>query len=521
MNRAAWCLRIGSTHLALSCSPFLTSIACAVLLGRIQVTDDRDPYFLFYFDISESDFPQFKREQAFAVEFAAFPSIMIQLFDLCTLSVNGPIGIRGADPSVSPKFYQNAHSLYTARLDPSTGLFSISETNKIKTTTHLLLPMKAGDDCSIKMYLATRLSLALKVSMDQSAVIDRLREENGALHDADQRMTEDLRRMSTHKELELQSIKNAHNAEVNALQQAHMQQVTEMRDKYSLELQESKLTLDRVRSDLERRCHELEQTLSATQYERTSLEHKLEALQREKILVEKDRKKYMDQAEELLAKLSDQETRLHGMDTANLSLRHEIDTLKHMIDQRDKIIQNFENTQRVYDENKSINEQKYASFHQSIQDLNENIARLKEELKERNQRIKELETEARANQNHFSEQAERIRSLSSSLEDVQSKLQAAQATIQQQALTIQTQSDEAETLRAKLRTFDERIKASDDTILQNELVRARFHPCFLVFLLPFPPSQYLSTYMRALWTTGHQAFAEGAQRPAAGRARFC
>ena len=119
--------------------------------------------------MGEQDFPIFKREQSILVDFHVFPLKLIELIELC-LSTAATMSITGSPPSEQTSFYN-------AKLDLSTGIFSIIESNKFKQLTHICLHLKLGNDSAIKMYLASRLSLVLDVSKKQSKEIYHLQQQ--------------------------------------------------------------------------------------------------------------------------------------------------------------------------------------------------------------------------------------------------------------------------------------------------------------------------------------------------------
>jgi hypothetical protein len=168
---------------------------------HFEVTDDRDPYFLFFFDVGENSFAQFKREQSILVDFHVFPHMLIELLDFCLRTqqqqqqqqqqLGGGLAVAEIETtaedgeSVSSLrllptggLHTLPQSTYTAKLDISSGHLSIIESNKFKQLTHISLPLRRGDDAAIKLYLASRLALTLEVSRrqhrDLEALSDRL-----------------------------------------------------------------------------------------------------------------------------------------------------------------------------------------------------------------------------------------------------------------------------------------------------------------------------------------------------------
>lgn len=63
-------------------------------------------------------------------------------------------------------------STFNAKLDTTTGVFSVVEANMFKQLTHIQLQLRAGDDAAIKMYLASRLALTLATAKKQAKELD-------------------------------------------------------------------------------------------------------------------------------------------------------------------------------------------------------------------------------------------------------------------------------------------------------------------------------------------------------------
>lgn len=126
--------------------------------------------------MGEQDFHHLKRDQAILVEFPVFPSKFIELIDLCLHSAtitspnygfgsNSMSGNLASSSSVSVHDISNHNtSQFSARLDQTSGVFSIVESNMFKQLTHISLQLRPGNDSVIKAYLASRLNYTINVS---------------------------------------------------------------------------------------------------------------------------------------------------------------------------------------------------------------------------------------------------------------------------------------------------------------------------------------------------------------------
>lgn len=108
---------------------------------HVQLTDESDPYLLYTLDISEDDFHLLKSEQSILVDFATFPSKLVELLRHCQSAA------------------LEEHPRFVAQISSVAGIhtFTITETNPFRQLAHLALRCVAGNDASIKKYLAARL----------------------------------------------------------------------------------------------------------------------------------------------------------------------------------------------------------------------------------------------------------------------------------------------------------------------------------------------------------------------------
>ena len=112
---------------------------------------------MFYLNIGEQEFPNFKRDQSIIVDFKMFPVKMIELIQLCLQNHANPnISIKqneleSCEDSISGTSshlgfaFDNSPATFSAKLDlsnPKCGVFSIVESNRFKQLTHISLMMK-------------------------------------------------------------------------------------------------------------------------------------------------------------------------------------------------------------------------------------------------------------------------------------------------------------------------------------------------------------------------------------------
>jgi spindle assembly abnormal protein 6 len=108
--------------------------------------------------ITESEFSSLRADQCLLVDFATFPSMLIDLLRLCLGGAGSGSGTTAAaDGAAAPTRYACVLSIK----DPSPGCpstLSVVETNHFKQLTHISLALRAGHDAAVKRFLAARLA---------------------------------------------------------------------------------------------------------------------------------------------------------------------------------------------------------------------------------------------------------------------------------------------------------------------------------------------------------------------------
>ncbi|KAH7365519.1 hypothetical protein KP509_18G032500 [Ceratopteris richardii] len=171
-------------------------------LLRMQLTNEMDPFFLYFLEVSEDDFQSLKVEQCILVDFATFPYKFIELLEHCI----------DAGSHDSPRFQAILH----VRTGDST--FSIVEANQFKHLSHLSLCFRQGNDTTIKTYLAGRLA--------------EFKTANTDLH-------EKLRRTLMSLEMALRDNSNL-SSELSELKESNSQAINQLKAEYSLEMAHEK-----------------------------------------------------------------------------------------------------------------------------------------------------------------------------------------------------------------------------------------------------------------------------------------
>lgn len=121
---------------------------------HFEITDERDPYFLYYMNVGEQDFHILKRDQSILVDFNVFPLKLIELIQLClqthqTQAEESSENKSSSEgPGLTATAFDNSIATFVAKLDTSgeNGILSLVEANKFKQLTHISLVLKPGND---------------------------------------------------------------------------------------------------------------------------------------------------------------------------------------------------------------------------------------------------------------------------------------------------------------------------------------------------------------------------------------
>jgi spindle assembly abnormal protein 6 len=218
-------------------------------LYYFEVTDENNSYFLYYFVITEQRFAVYKREQEILVDYHVFPLKIIELLDLCSDKSK-----RGSN-----------ESSYMSKLNLTTGILSIYESNKFKQIKHIELPMREGDDAAIKQYLSSRLSLTLNVKGELEDAISKLKEklenltrvldetkktsfeQQSVFVSVFPRLLSNILIRRTHQDAEIRTREANHRQEMNEMKSAHSNECDNLKRSHAQEIQEKSSLIDQLK----------------------------------------------------------------------------------------------------------------------------------------------------------------------------------------------------------------------------------------------------------------------------------
>lgn len=319
---------------------FITLTAASSLPFLPQVTDDNDPYFLYLLDVGEQDFHLLKRDQALLVEFAVFPLKFIELVELSFLQP------------------EEGQSSYIPKLDTSTGILSVVETNNFKQLTHISLQLRPGNDAAIKAYLASRLHLALaatrRLARELSTTTDSLSAEASQRRE----MASELAEIRTHKDVDEQTLRSQHTHEVSQLQMTLLQNMETLREKYEGQLEQARVSYETLTGSYKTKAEQVEKLTIDLQHEKGHLEFRERELVRLLETSDSDRDRISLECKEIsLAKRQVEEARgVLERDLARASAKNE--ALLMQVQDKDDLLAKQVTVQRAGEEARKVLEDK-------------------------------------------------------------------------------------------------------------------------------------------------------------------
>jgi spindle assembly abnormal protein 6 len=211
---------------------------------HMQLTDESDAYLLYTVDISDDDFHMLKAEQSILVDFPTFPSKCIELLRQCQAAAG------------------EEHPRFIAVMATTGGipLFTVIETNPFRQIAHLALRFVAGDDSTIKKYLAGRVA-------DYKRQLAYVRDELGE-HTAQLQETAELATRQTER---LRTIEDEHGRQINALEAQHQGAIAAAKEQAAMSQQEQLRFSDQERARVVERS-ETELARERENFSRTAAE---------------------------------------------------------------------------------------------------------------------------------------------------------------------------------------------------------------------------------------------------------
>jgi hypothetical protein len=226
-------------------------------LFYFELTDERDPYFLYYFVLSDHDYPIYKREQEINVDFHDCPGQIIKLLRSCMLksaSLNSSKGHSEMKSDPSNGGNSSSDSTHMAKLNLKDGLLSIVECKHFKQTKQIDIPLTLGDDRAIKMYLASSRKLIQDMNNRNKQELEHTKELLKEEENARKKLDHDFAELRLLREADIQTLKATYSLEKSELSTEHSNELNRMREKNSQ-------LIDGIKSQHEKELTELNSSI--------------------------------------------------------------------------------------------------------------------------------------------------------------------------------------------------------------------------------------------------------------------
>lgn len=372
---------------------------------HIELTDESNHLFLYTLDISETDFLHLKNEQSILVDFQAFPSKLIEMFDLCLASANS---------SEKIKFLCILNVKNTGE-----AAFNIVETNQFKALTHLSLKFREANDQTLKQYLALRLSDEKSTNEKLRIRIDGLEDTLSMKSNELEKSTVDLMRFQNDRDKTIEKLLLDEQRKLSELKQTSFERETTLQKEFDREKKEWTQQYENNIRELQARIDRISKENSDLTSIKTELEikkreltGKVEAFEKENVALHSEISSRRAETKELSTVTFDKEKRVAQLEAKIADLENQIRNKDEINRKNEELIQtsnsqkaNLEETiaglkkqvekleKKVFDANEEIN--KGSEY---IEQLEHNIATQKEKLNTKNAVIKGQEQTISQNQ---------------------------------------------------------------------------------------------------------------------------
>ena len=432
-----------------------------------ELADDNDPYFLYFLELSEQDFPSLKKEQSILVDFSTFPSKLIELLLLCHQS-NSQIKTNPSE--VDNNFNKSNDPTYSVKLDTTNGLFSIVESNRFKQLTHISLQLRPGNDASIKSYLASRLSYTTsqlrQVNKDLSYSKDQLNAEISLRRE----MAEELRELKSSRDNEMHATRNSHAEELLQVQSKAAETLERTRESYQDQLSQLRSTLENTTKSSNDRISELENSLLNEKQDKSASDFKVKELTHFKEQLENEKSSIFTEASELRKLLRESELQRSSIEREVVKQQMRVEALTTQLNDREESILKSNELQKISGESRKSVEDQLQLYRDSLEAVNEKLLSAVNEIKKGNQEIVRLQQENLQMKERLSTKSEVIRKQEALVVELRNKQLEHDKQLQIVQANLSDSKSEYSSLHREYEKAKEKLTESANIIATNQEV---------------------------------------------------
>lgn len=460
---------------------------------HFEVTDDNDPYFVYMLDVGEQDFHQLKRDQSILVDFSIFPNMFIELMNNCVTAASkdntNHINNKNSEENTENTENKNNNNNNTttttnistnnngeevppfmARINESTGVFSVIECNNFKQITHISLQLRQGNDSSIKAYLASRLNHMCQVNTNNKNEIEKLTTSLNLQKSVTSDLTEEIRELRTHREVDMQSVRAKHSEELSrqamqaseileAERSSRAEEVTRLRQVYD----DYVATTNEKLGELEKSYSNEQRIRSQTEYKVRELTRELENcnLDRDKLLI--DAKSMDEKFRDLTIKATSLDREVTGLQVKNESLEKQMIDKDNAMSRSEALIQAAENAKLTSDE-------KVTAYFNSLQAMKDKLQSAVNEINKGNQVISSMQTDAQRSREVITTKNDVLRRQETLVQDLRNRVSEADRKADQAADILSNKETELANTIRELDASKDRLSEATEIISSNQEV---------------------------------------------------
>lgn len=471
-------VRIQSSKLSADAGTKDTVLAFRILQGashsgqsqerllHFELTDENDPYFLFLLELTEQDFPNLKRDQSILVDFSAFPAKLIELLllcqtDPCEISEDDQASTAGARDSISS---------YAVKLDVTSGLFSIVESNRFKQLTHISLQLRPGNDAAIKAYLASRLAHTTAVHRRTARELSSARDQLSAELSLRRDMADELRELRSNRDLDMHSIRNSHSEEVLIIQSRAAETLEKTRETLQSQLSQLRSSSDIALKASAEKIADIEALLADEKQERVQREYQIRELTRTREVLEIEKGQLSSEATELRQALRTSEIEKGSVDREFVKLQMRLESMGAQQIEKEMHVTRAIELQHAHEEARRTSDEQVVLYRNSLAAVSEKLNVAIEEIKKGNHEIQRQQQECLQAKDRVSAKSEVIRKQEALIVELRSRLTDLERLSQgHQASANDTKNDMA-LLQRDLEKTKQRLAESASIISTNQEV---------------------------------------------------
>eukprot|EP01038_Epipyxis_sp_PR26KG_P013519 gene13519-18137_t len=435
---------------------------------HFELTDERDPYFLFYLDVGEQDFHSLKREQAILVEFNVFPLKLIELIELCLHSTNMSNNLIETKSMHTVMSFDNSPSTFIAKMDITTGIFSIIEANVFKQLTHISLALHAGNDNAIKLYLASRLTLTLDMwkrkCKDLESTTNVLNQESSEL----EFIQKELAELKSQRNIEIQSMRSQHSQEMSQLQMQSMENLEQTRYKYDSQLETIRNELENIQKDFKGKSQSYEQQISDLQIENNQFEFKIRDLTRLLQISDGDRDRLLKECEQVSTLKRNLEEEKSSLQRDFVRIESKTEALQQQLLDREESMSKTIALYKASESAHASTEERLRLYISNVESLQEQLKSTANEINRGNDVIEKLQSDVKLCKDKIKLKSEVIRKQEALINELRMKLNENDNQIVVLKESNNTNEIHTLSLKKQLEEAQERIQESNKIIASNQ-----------------------------------------------------